>query len=91
MTGTGFPVFMTYIPVYEQGSAPINIIENTLYMTTSGDNHDDSWYVGKVVAVDLTTGETNVWNALCSTLRYVLKPENCNVEDRNGAGRYDIR
>ena len=47
VTGNGFPVFMTYIPTYEQGSSPINIIGNTLYMTTSGDNHDDSWYVGK--------------------------------------------
>jgi len=86
VTGNGFPVFMTYIPVYEQGSAPLNIIGNTLYMTTSGDNHDDSWYVGKVVAVDLTTGVTNVWNALCSNLRYVLQEKDCTVEDRNGAG-----
>ena len=62
------------------------IIGNTLYMTTSGDNHDDSWYVGKVVAVDLSTGVTNVWNALCSNLRYILQEQDCSVEDRNGAG-----
>lgn len=86
VTGNGFPVFMTYIPVYEQGSAPINIIENTLYMTTSGDNHDDSWYIGKVVAVDLSSGATTVWNALCSNLRYILEQKDCTVEDRNGAG-----
>lgn len=86
VVGNGFPVFMTYIPVYEQGSAPINIIDNVLYMTTSGDNHDDSWYVGKVVAVDLATGVTTVWNALCSNLRYVLQEKDCAVEDRNGAG-----
>lgn len=86
VVGSGFPVFMTYIPVYEQGSASINIIENFLYMTTSGDNHDDSWYVGKVVAVDLATGTTTVWNALCSDLRYVLQEKDCAVEDRNGAG-----
>lgn len=86
VVGKGFPVFMTYNPVYEQGSSPINIIGNTLYMTTSGDNHDDSWYVGKVVAVDLSTGLTNVWNALCSNLRFVLQEKDCAVEDRNGAG-----
>jgi outer membrane protein assembly factor BamB len=85
-TGNGFPVFMTYIPVYEQGSAPINIIGNTLYMTTSGDNHDDSWYVGKIVAVDLASGVTNVWNALCSNQRYIMQEKDCVVEDRNGAG-----
>ena len=84
--GSGFPVFMTYIPVYEQGSAPLNIIGNTLYMTISGDNHDDDWYVGKVVAVDLNSGVTNVWNALCSNLRYILEEKDCVVEDRNGAG-----
>lgn len=86
VSGNGFPVFMTYIPTYEQGSAPINIVGNTLYMTTSGDNHDDSWYVGKVVSVDLATGETNVWNALCSNLRYILQSKDCTVDDRNGAG-----
>jgi outer membrane protein assembly factor BamB len=43
ITGTGFPVFMTYIPVYEQGSASANIIDGWLYMTISGDNNDHKW------------------------------------------------
>lgn len=84
--GVGFPVLMTFIPVYEQGSASINIIENILYMTMSGDNNDRSWYVGKVVAVNLTSGVTNVWNALCSNLTFILQEKDCPVEDRNGAG-----
>ncbi len=87
VTGNGFPVVMTTDPVYEQGSAPINIFDNKLYMTTSGDNHDDSWYVGHIVCVDLSTGETTVWNALCADQRYIAKDESdCPVEDRNGAG-----
>ncbi len=73
VTGSGFPVFTTYIPTYEEGSSPLNIVGNLLYITVSGDNHDDSWYVGHVIAVDLATGTTNVWNALCSNLRYVLQ------------------
>jgi len=43
IVGLGFPVFMTYIPVYEQGSASANIIDDVLYMTVSGDNNDHSW------------------------------------------------
>lgn len=87
VTGNGFPVVTTTDPVYEQHSAPLNIIGNTLYVTTSGDNHDDSWYVGHIVAVDMTTGETNVWNALCSNQRFIAQGDaDCPVEDRNGAG-----
>jgi len=45
-----------------------------------------SRYVGKVVAVDLQTGETNIWNALCSNLTFIPQEADCPVEDRNGAG-----
>ena len=65
----------------------MNIIGNHLYFTTSGDNHDDSWYVGHVSSVDLATGETQIWNALCSNLRYLLNKNDCKVDDNNGAVR----
>jgi len=84
--GNGFPSQMTYIPTYEQGSSPLNIIDNILYMTTSGDNHDDDWYDGHIVSVHLTTGETQVWNSLCSNKRSLLRETDCTIVDRNGAG-----
>ncbi len=84
--GQGFPVRTTFIPTYEQGSSPLNIAGSHLYITTAGDNHDDGWYDGSVIAVDLSTGETNVWNSLCSNKRYILQKPDCVVNDNNGAG-----
>jgi len=77
---------MTYTPTYEQGSSPLNIMNNTLYMTLSGDNHDDDWYNGHIVSVNLATGETQFWNSLCSNKRTLLRQSDCTIADRNGAG-----
>ena len=38
------------------------------------------------MSVNLASGETNVWNSLCSNLRYILQEKDCTVVDRNGAG-----
>ena len=68
-TTKGFPVTVTQSTAVEKISAPLNVGNGFLYTVTSGYDGDFGQYVGHVVAVNLSTGTTTVWNSLCSTVK----------------------
>jgi hypothetical protein len=71
-SGLGFPATITLIPSVEKGSSSINIFSGYLYQTISGYIGDGGHYVGHVVAINLATGASTVWNVLCSDKRVLL-------------------
>jgi len=73
VTGGGFPAQVTRLPNdTEKGSASLNVANNYLYMTTSGNDGDYGHYVGHVVAINLSSGAKTVWNAECSNIAALL-------------------
>jgi outer membrane protein assembly factor BamB len=81
--GGGWPVTVTTMPTSEKGSAALNAAEGYLYVTTASFGGDAPPYQGHVVAIDLASGATHVFNALCSTARHLLAPGECRD---NGSG-----
>jgi len=81
VTGVGFPATITIIPSVEKGSSSINIFNGYLYQTISGYIGDGGHYVGHVVAVNLATGASTVFNVLCSDKTVLLT-------DNSGASNY---
>jgi len=71
-TGTGFPAAITIIQSVEKGSSSINIANGFLYQTISGYIGDAGHYVGHMVAIELATGASTVFNVLCSDKRMLL-------------------
>ena len=71
--GGGWPELVTLKPEVEKGSSAMSIARAAdgvtyLYMTTAAypDPGDAGDYQGHLVAINLDTGEQNVFNALCS-------------------------
>jgi hypothetical protein len=79
--GGGWPARITNQPDVEKGSAALNVANGYLYVTTSGYPGDYGHYVGHLVAIDLATGQANVFNTLCSNLTTLLT-------DQAGASNY---
>ena len=67
-----WPLTATLIPDVEKGSSALNLAGGYLYVTLSGYNGDAGHYVGHVVARNLATNATSVFNALCSNLHELL-------------------
>lgn len=80
VTSGGWPATITLMPNVEKGSSALNIGNGYLYMTTSGYPGDGGHYEGHVVAVNLTTGTTTVFNSLCANIHQLL---DSNSHDSN--------
>jgi PQQ-like domain len=72
VTSGGWPVTVTLLPNVEKGSSSLNLGNGYLYVTLSGYNGDAGHYVGHIVAVNLATNATTVFNVLCSNIRQLL-------------------
>src|SRR5207237_3856297 len=68
----GWPVTVTLLPNVEKGSSTLNLGNGYLYVTLSGYNGDAGHYNGHIVAVNLATGATTVFNVLCANIRHLL-------------------
>jgi outer membrane protein assembly factor BamB len=71
-----WPVMITNRPQIEKGNPPLDIANGYLYMATSGFG-DWNHYEGHLVAVNLSTGATSVWNSECSNLHHLLAETDC--------------
>jgi outer membrane protein assembly factor BamB len=76
----GFPVAITRAPQTEKDASSLNVDNGYLYAQTSGYIGDATPYVGHVVAIHLSDGETHVFNVLCSTRRTLIAPQSCAAQ-----------
>jgi outer membrane protein assembly factor BamB len=72
VTRGGWPVIVTLMPDVEKGSSSLNLGNGYLYVTLSGYNGDAGHYNGHIVAVNLATVATTVFNVLCANIRHLL-------------------
>jgi outer membrane protein assembly factor BamB len=79
----GFPARITRLPLTEKDASPLNVANGYLYAVTSGYYGDAPPYDGHVVAVNLSSGKTTVFNSLCSTYRKLIKATTCS-QQRSG-------
>jgi hypothetical protein len=71
------------LPLTEKDASPLNVANGYLYAVTSGYYGDAPPYDGHVVAVNLSSGKTTVFNSLCSTYRKLIKATTCS-QQRSG-------
>lgn len=81
MSAPGFPATITTIPSTEKDASALNVANGYLYATTSGYDGDAPYYDGHVVSVNLSTGATNVFNSLCSSLTTLPTNSSCSNSD----------
>ncbi len=81
--GHGWPVQITLLRDSEKESSALNIANGYLYVTTSGYIGDAPPYQGHLVAIDLATGATHVFNSLCANLTHLLTASDC-ASERSG-------
>ncbi len=81
MSAPGFPATITTIPNTEKDASALNVANGYLYATTSGYYGDAPYYDGHVVSVNLSTGATNVFNSLCSSLKTLPTNSSCSNSD----------
>lgn len=77
MTSGGWPITISLIPQNEKISSSLNITKKYLYVVTSGYLGANVHYEGHIVAIQLDTGRTTVFNAICSQITKILtdKPD----------------
>lgn len=80
VTSGGWPETITLMPSVEKGSSALTTGNGYLYVTTSGYPGDAGHYEGHIVAVNLATGATSVFNSLCATIHQLL---DSNPNDTN--------
>ena len=80
LKGGAWPVPITLMPQTEKGSSALNIAGGQVYVATSGYIGDAPPYQGHVVAIDEATGDSEVFNSLCSSIRHLLSAEECPSE-----------
>lgn len=100
--GDGWPELITLKGDVEKGSSALSIATSAngdtyLYMTIAAypEPGDDGDYQGHLVAINVTTGTQNVFNAQCSDKTFHLRVNDCDVRQagiwaRSGAV-YDSR
>jgi outer membrane protein assembly factor BamB len=81
LTAPGFPVEITTMPSTEKDASSLNVANGYLYATTSGYFGDAPPYDGHVVAVNLSTGATTVFNSLCSKKKTLPTTTSCPNSD----------
>jgi outer membrane protein assembly factor BamB len=79
----GFPARITDLPLSEKDASPLNVANGYLYATTSGYYGDAPPYDGHVVAVNLSSGKTTVFNSLCSNYHHLVHSSTCS-QQRSG-------
>ncbi len=77
ITGGGWPVRVTKMPLSEKVSSALNLANGYLYVTTASFSGDAPPYQGHVVAINVTTGETHIFNSLCSSHTHLLALGEC--------------
>ncbi|HEV3091972.1 MAG TPA: PQQ-binding-like beta-propeller repeat protein [Candidatus Cybelea sp.] len=83
----GFPARITKLPLTEKDASPLNVANGYLYAVTSGYYGDAPPYDGHVVAVNLSTGKTTVFNSLCAKDRKLPTQSSCSQERSGIWGR----
>lgn len=76
----GFPARITLAPQTEKGASPLHVANGYLYAQTSGYIGDATPYVGHVVAIRLSDGKVNAFNALCSDRHGLIDPQSCSAQ-----------
>jgi hypothetical protein len=82
-TSGGFPVTIILATQTEKDASPLNVANGYVYAQTSGYDGDGDPYVGHVAAIDIATGQLNVFNTLCSSQSGVIQPSTCS-QNRSG-------
>ncbi len=83
LQGNGWPVRVTLMPQSEKVSSPLNLINGYLYVTTASFSGDAPPYQGHMVAINVKTGATHVFNSLCNDHTHLLAQNECPY---NGGG-----
>jgi outer membrane protein assembly factor BamB len=83
VTGNGWPVRVTKMPLSEKVSAALNLANGYLYVTTASFSGDAPPYQGHVVAINVKTGATHIFNSLCNDHTHLLALGECT---QNGGG-----
>jgi outer membrane protein assembly factor BamB len=83
LQGNGWPVRVTRMPVSEKVSAALNLANGYLYVTTASFSGDAPPYQGHLVAINVKTGATHVFNSLCNDHTHLLAQGEC---PDNGGG-----
>jgi outer membrane protein assembly factor BamB len=82
--GNNWPVLITKMPLSEKVSSALNLINGYLYVTTASFSGDAPPYQGHMVAINVKTGESHVFNSLCNTQpAHILALNECPY---NGGG-----
>jgi hypothetical protein len=83
LEGNGWPVQVTLMPLSEKVSSPLNLINGYLYVTTASFSGDAPPFQGHMVAINVKTGSTHVFNSLCNDHTHLLALNECPY---NGGG-----
>jgi outer membrane protein assembly factor BamB len=83
MVGGGWPVTVTRMPVSEKISSALNLVNGYLYVTTASFSGDAPPYQGHLVAIDVKSGATHIFNSLCNDHTHLLALNECKA---NGGG-----
>ena len=83
LQGGGWPVQVTRMKLSEKVSSALNLYHGYLYVTTASFSGDAPPYQGHVVAINLKTGDSHVWNSLCNDHTHLLALHECAA---NGGG-----
>ncbi|HEY7125485.1 MAG TPA: PQQ-binding-like beta-propeller repeat protein [Ktedonobacterales bacterium] len=83
LQGNGWPVQVTLMPLSEKVSSPLNLINGYLYVTTASFSGDAPPYQGHMVAINVKTGSTHIFNSLCNDHTHLLALNECQY---NGGG-----
>jgi outer membrane protein assembly factor BamB len=79
LPGGGWPVLVTKMPLSEKVSSALNLYRDYLYVTTASFSGDAPPFQGHVVAVNVKTGVSHVWNSLCSDHDHVMALNECPI------------
>jgi outer membrane protein assembly factor BamB len=82
-TASGFPVLVTRATQTEKDASPLNVANGYVYAQTSAYDGDATPYVGHVVAMSTATGQSHVFNTLCSSMTGLIAPTAC-AQNRSG-------
>lgn len=83
LQGNGWPAQVTLMPLSEKVSSPLNLINGYLYVTTASFSGDAPPYQGHMVAINVKTGDTHIFNSLCNDHTHLLALNECPY---NGGG-----
>jgi outer membrane protein assembly factor BamB len=75
------------MPQTEKGSSALNIAGGQIYATISAYIGDAPPYQGHVVVIDEATGDSEVFNSLCSGVRHLLSSGECPSQGSGIWGR----